>query len=191
MLCFTIGLVGLHSAAASTSAATTFLSSSFGICLSNVLRTLINLFPHYWSLRTGHIMMIYLLFSCFCVNLNKSFLRRFCDRTILLQREAKSSGAREYTDCISAEGYDSLKGCPTCNTKQSDGETLVMLELWGMQSTPLLPSLPGRLWPRVIAPDRERGGGKEFRFGRGLWYINHCRLFNAKSGSIINWIYDF
>ena len=29
-----------------------------------------------------------------------------------------------------------------------------MLELWGMQSTPLLPSLPGSLWPKVVAPDR-------------------------------------
>ena len=29
-----------------------------------------------------------------------------------------------------------------------------MLELWGMQSTPLLSSLPDPLWPRVVAPDK-------------------------------------
>ena len=29
-----------------------------------------------------------------------------------------------------------------------------MLELWGMRNTPLLPLLPGSLWPRVVAPDR-------------------------------------
>ena len=29
-----------------------------------------------------------------------------------------------------------------------------MLELWGMQSTSLLPLLPGPLWPGVMAPDR-------------------------------------
>ena len=29
-----------------------------------------------------------------------------------------------------------------------------MLELWGMQCTPLLPSLPGLLWPGVVAPDK-------------------------------------
>ena len=29
-----------------------------------------------------------------------------------------------------------------------------MLEPWGMQSTPPLPSLPGPLWLRVVAPDR-------------------------------------
>ena len=29
-----------------------------------------------------------------------------------------------------------------------------MLELWGMQSTPLLPLLPGPLWPGVITPDK-------------------------------------
>ena len=28
-----------------------------------------------------------------------------------------------------------------------------MLELWGMRSTPSLPSLPGPLWPGVVAPD--------------------------------------
>ena len=28
-----------------------------------------------------------------------------------------------------------------------------MLELWGMQSNPLLTSLPGPLWTRVVAPD--------------------------------------
>ena len=28
-----------------------------------------------------------------------------------------------------------------------------MLELWGIQNTPSLPSLPGPLWPRVVAPD--------------------------------------
>ena len=28
-----------------------------------------------------------------------------------------------------------------------------MLELWGMRSTPLLPSLPGPLWPGVVVPN--------------------------------------
>ena len=44
--------------------------------------------------------------------------------------------------------------CPGYDTKQSDGEVPVMLELWGMLSTPSLLSLPGPLWPGVIAPDR-------------------------------------
>ena len=38
--------------------------------------------------------------------------------------------------------------------KQSDGEVPVMLELWGMQNTYSLPSLPGPLWPGEVAPDR-------------------------------------
>ena len=37
---------------------------------------------------------------------------------------------------------------PGYDTKQSDGE------LWGMQSTPSLPSLPSPLWPGVVAPDK-------------------------------------
>ncbi len=41
--------------------------------------------------------------------------------------------------------------CPGYDTKQSDP---VMLELWGMQNTPLLPLLTGPLWPGVVAPDK-------------------------------------
>ena len=44
--------------------------------------------------------------------------------------------------------------CPAYDTKQSDGEVLVMLELWGMWSTPSLPPLPGPPWPGVVAPDK-------------------------------------
>ena len=44
--------------------------------------------------------------------------------------------------------------CPGHDTKLSDGEASVMLELWGMQNTPSLSSLPGSLRPRVVAPDR-------------------------------------
>ena len=40
-------------------------------------------------------------------------------------------------------------------TKQSDGEVPVMLELWGMRSTPSLLLLLGPLWPRMVAPDRD------------------------------------
>ena len=29
-----------------------------------------------------------------------------------------------------------------------------MMELWGMRSTPSLPSLPGRLGPGMLAPER-------------------------------------
>ena len=43
-------------------------------------------------------------------------------------------------------------GCPAYDTKQSEGDVQVILELWGMRSTPS--SLPGRLWPGVVAPDR-------------------------------------
>ena len=50
--------------------------------------------------------------------------------------------------------------CPVYDTKQSDGEVPVMLELWGMQSTPLLPSLPGPLWPRVVVSDRALSMGQ-------------------------------
>ena len=35
-----------------------------------------------------------------------------------------------------------------------------MLEVWGMRSTPSLPSLPGSLWPGVVAPDRALSMGQ-------------------------------
>ena len=44
--------------------------------------------------------------------------------------------------------------CPGYDTKQSDGEVPVMLEFWGMRSTPSLPLLPGPLWPGVVVSDR-------------------------------------
>ena len=43
---------------------------------------------------------------------------------------------------------------PRYDTKQSDGEVPVMLELSGMWSTPSLPFLPGPLWPGMVAPDK-------------------------------------
>ena len=68
---------------------------------------------------------------------------------------AQSAGAVEYTDCTSAEGVRPPPNeCPGYDTKQSDGEVPAVLELWGMRSTPSLPSLPGPLWPGVVAPDR-------------------------------------
>ena len=44
--------------------------------------------------------------------------------------------------------------CLRYDTKRSDGEIPAMLELWRMQSNPLLPSLPGPLWLRMIVLDR-------------------------------------
>ena len=37
------------------------------------------------------------------------------------------------------------------DTKQSHGEVPAVLELWGMRSTPSLPSLPGPLWRGLVA----------------------------------------
>ena len=44
--------------------------------------------------------------------------------------------------------------CPDYDTKQSDGEVSVMLELCEMRSTTFLPLLPGPLWPGVVASDK-------------------------------------
>ena len=66
----------------------------------------------------------------------------------------------EYTDCFSAEKWDTPNEWSGYDTKQSDGEVLVMLELWGMRSAPSLPSLQGPFWPGVIASDWVLSGGQ-------------------------------
>ena len=66
----------------------------------------------------------------------------------------KSAGAVEYADLISAEGLDSPNEHPGYNTEKADVEASVILELWGMLSIFPLPSLPGPLFPGVVAPDR-------------------------------------
>ena len=71
--------------------------------------------------------------------------RYFIEEKSIVQKEIKSlldsvaqlAGATEYTD-----------------PKQSDVQASVILELWGMWSTPSLPSLPGQLWPGMVPPDR-------------------------------------
>ena len=50
--------------------------------------------------------------------------------------------------------------CSGYDTEQSDGEVPVMMEIWGVRSTPLLPLHPGPLWPGVVAPDRVLSRGQ-------------------------------
>ena len=57
-----------------------------------------------------------------------------------------------------------------------------MLELWGMQSTPPLPSLPGPLWRGVVAPDKGP-----------IYGSNRTKLWNRtvlalKCVLMLNWI---
>ena len=55
---------------------------------------------------------------------------------------AQLAGAAEYTDCISEEGWDSPNDHSGYDTKQSNDEAPVTLELWEMQSTPLFAIVP-------------------------------------------------
>ena len=65
-----------------------------------------------------------------------------------------SAGAVEYTDCTSAESKTPPIEYPDYDIKKSGGKVPGMPELWGMQSTPSLPSLPSSLGLGVVAPDR-------------------------------------
>ena len=72
-----------------------------------------------------------------------------------------SDGAVEYTDCNSAERYDSTEACPGYDTEQSDGEVPVMLEHCGMRSTHSWQLLPSPPLPGVVAPDRVLSMGQK------------------------------
>ena len=60
--------------------------------------------------------------------------------------------------------------CSGYDTKQSDGEVPVTMELQGMQSTPSFPLLPGSLWLRVVALDRV--------LSMGQIELNHILMLN-------------
>ena len=67
---------------------------------------------------------------------------------------APSNGTVEFTDTHLCRGVRFLPHkCPGYDIKPSDCKTKV-LEIWGIQSTPSLPLLPGPFWPGVVVPDR-------------------------------------
>ena len=59
-----------------------------------------------------------------------------------------------------------------------------MLELWGMWSTPLLPSLPGLLWPGVVAPDK----CPIYGFNRIKWWLEFTVFIHLNCIFMLNWI---
>ena len=65
----------------------------------------------------------------------------------LLSYFVQSAGAREFTNCISADGVESFNVCTRYDTKLSDGEA----REYGTSS---LPFLPGRLSPGRVASVR-------------------------------------
>ena len=81
-----------------------------------------------------------------------SFIANTSSSTLTPNGIAQFAEAVEYTECISAEGLDPTNECPGYDTKQSDGEAPLVLEISGMQSTPSLPSFPGLLgsWVKTL-----------------------------------------
>ena len=62
--------------------------------------------------------------------------------------------------------------CPGYDTKQSDDEDPVILELWGMWSIPSLPLLPGLLWQVSI-----------YGTNRAVQHLN-CRLWQEQTNDL-------
>ena len=59
-----------------------------------------------------------------------------------------------------------------------------MLEVWGMPSTPLLPSLPGPLWAEVVASDK----GPIYAFNKTKWWWAFTVFIHLNSALRLNWI---
>ena len=76
--------------------------------------------------------------------------------------------------------------CPEYDTKQSDNEAPVIIEVWLMRSIPLLPSHPGPLWPGVVTPDRVLSMGqiKLFDIWNESKQMTHAKLNYLKK----NWL---
>ena len=55
-----------------------------------------------------------------------------------------------------------------------------MLDLRGIQSTPSLPSLPGPLWARVVAPDRVLSMGQIELFDNKILYLRWTELLEIE-----------
>ena len=64
--------------------------------------------------------------------------------------------------------------CPGYDIKQSDSEASVMVELWGMWSSPSLPLLPAPLWPEVVAPGRVLSMRQTELFV--IWSVYLCKI---------------
>ena len=80
--------------------------------------------------------------------------------------------------------------CPGYNTKQSDGEVPVMQELWGMQSTPSLPSLPGPLWSGAVSPHSVLSMG-QIELNCVLiqnWIARNGTVFDTETVLMLKWI---
>ena len=127
-------------------------------------------------------------------------------RGVKLPQVAQLAVPVEYTNCISAKGlklfqvaqsagtrihrlflYRGVRPhpneCPIYDTKQFDSVVPVMLELWGMRSTPSLPLLPGPLWLGVVAPDRVLSMGQiELNSVLMLnWMVRNKTVFDIES----------
>ena len=85
-------------------------------------------------------------------------------------------------------GVKPCNKCPGYDTKQSNGDVPVMLELWGMRSISSLPSLPGPLQSGVVAPDKVLSMGQiELNCVLMLnWIVWNRTVYMYKNGNGIN-----
>ena len=64
--------------------------------------------------------------------------------------------------------------CPLYDSKKSDGEASIMLELWRMRITPSLLSIPGPLWPSVVAPNKVLSMSQT----ETVWHLNYVLMLS-------------
>ena len=64
---------------------------------------------------------------------------------------------------------------PTCVLDMTLNNLIVGLQLWGLQNTPSLPSLPGPHWAGIVVPDM-------------ILSTDQIEVFDVKTVLLLNWI---
>ena len=124
----------------------TMLSAELWTSGANVYWLLLIFLVHFWHriITDSKMVSFYLLINVIFVIL--SFMVRDLWNTLYVAHNTPTASLKRLrTPPHECRGYD---------TKQSDGEIPVKLELWGMWSTLSLSLLPGRLSPEKLAPDK-------------------------------------
>ena len=100
-----------------------------------------------WNLRNHIYLSIYLSLSLYIYIYRERERERERERVIWYRPVSWGCKIQQLHLC---KIRPTTNECPVYDSKQSDGEHPVMLQLWGMWSTPSLSSLLYPLWPGVV-----------------------------------------
>ena len=114
--------------------------------------------PEHWLNKKNGTLTIYTVIYILSNAVETFILNIYIDKLVTLGRllpgHSVHSAASLQRDDIPTNQW------PRYDIQQSDGEAPLILVLWGMRSTSSLHSIPGLLWPEMVAPDRALSMGQ-------------------------------